>query len=90
MFAAHRFFLYIVAALHLAIAPEHRRVVFQFAALGAIFVAPSTIAEKFVVLLATPLERKIKSSARFRQRQRSVSGLGMIGLGAYGALADSK
>jgi threonine/homoserine/homoserine lactone efflux protein len=43
-----------------------------------------------VVLLAAPLERKLKHSAKFRRRQRLASGLGMIGLGAYVAFADSK
>jgi len=72
------------------IAPEHGRVLFQFAALGAISVTLNTLADIVVVLLAAPLERKLKSSARFRQGQRTVSGLGMIGLGAYVAFADSK
>ena len=72
------------------IAPEHGHVLLQFAALGGISVALNTVADLLVVLLAAPLERKLKSSARFRRGQRTVSGLGMIGLGAYVALADSK
>ena len=40
--------------------------------------------------MASPLERKLKNSVRFRRRQRTASGLGMITLGAYLALADSK
>jgi threonine/homoserine/homoserine lactone efflux protein len=43
-----------------------------------------------VVFMAAPLERKLKNSARFRRRQRVASGVGMIGLGAYVAFADSK
>jgi len=43
-----------------------------------------------VVLLAAPLEQKLQHNARFRSRQRVASGLGMIGLGAYVALADTK
>jgi threonine/homoserine/homoserine lactone efflux protein len=72
------------------IAPEHGHVLLQFAVLGGISVALNTVADLLVVMLAAPLERKLKSSARFRRGQRIVSGLGMIGLGAYVALADSK
>jgi threonine/homoserine/homoserine lactone efflux protein len=72
------------------IAPEHGHVLLQFAGLGAISVTLNTIADIVVVLLAAPLERKLKSSVRFRRGQRTVSGLGMIGLGAYVAFADSK
>ena len=72
------------------ISPGHGHVLIQFAALGAISVALNTAADMVVVVLAAPLERKLKSSARFRRGQRTASGLGMIGLGAYLALADSK
>ena len=37
----------------------------------------------------SPLERKLKNSVRFRRRQRTASGLGMIGLGAYLAFAET-
>ena len=40
--------------------------------------------------MASPLERKLKNSVRFRRFQRTASGLGMIGLGAYLALAEPK
>jgi threonine/homoserine/homoserine lactone efflux protein len=62
----------------------------QFVALGAISVTLNTTADLVVVLLAAPLEQKLKHNARFRSRQRVASGLGMIGLGAYVALADTK
>jgi threonine/homoserine/homoserine lactone efflux protein len=62
----------------------------QFIVLGATSVFLNTVADVVVVFLAAPLEGKLKSSARFRQRQRVASGLGMIGLGAYVALADTK
>jgi hypothetical protein len=48
------------------------------------------IADLVVVLMAAPLERRLKVSARFRRRQRLASAVGMIGLGAYGAFADAK
>ena len=72
------------------IAPERGHVFFQFLLLGAISVILNTTADLVVVLLAAPLERKLKNSARFRRNQRVASGLGMIGLGAYVALADSR
>lgn len=72
------------------IAPSAGRVFLQFMVLGAISVTLNTTADLLVVLLAAPLERKLKTSAKFRRRQRVASGLGMIGLGAYVALADTK
>src|SRR5712672_3251490 len=62
----------------------------QFIVLGAISVFLNTIADLVVVFMAAPLERKLKNSAKFRRRQRLASGLGMIGLGAYVAFADTK
>ena|SRR6267378_3212711 len=72
------------------IAAGRGHVFLQFIALGATSVLLNTIADLVVVFMAAPLERKLKSSVRFRRRQRVASGLGMIGLGAYVALADSK
>jgi threonine/homoserine/homoserine lactone efflux protein len=62
----------------------------QFVVLGTISVMLNTTADLLVVLAAAPLEQKLKHNARFRSRQRVASGLGMIGLGAYVALADAK
>lgn len=72
------------------IAPVAGHVFLQFIVLGTVSVALNTTADLLVVLLAAPLERKLKHSAVFRRRQRVASGLGMIGLGAYVALADTK
>jgi threonine/homoserine/homoserine lactone efflux protein len=72
------------------IVPQAGHVFFQFVVLGALSVILNTTADLLVVLLAAPLERRLKNSARFRRRQRVASGLGMIGLGAYVALADTK
>ena len=58
--------------------------------LGAISVILNTTADLLVVLPAAPLEQKLKDNPRFRRRQRVASGLGMIGLGVYVALADTK
>ena len=72
------------------IAPERGHIFVQFVVLGAISVILNTTADLIVVQLAVPLERKLKHSARFRRRQRIASGIGMIGLGAYVAFADTK
>jgi threonine/homoserine/homoserine lactone efflux protein len=72
------------------IAPERGHVFWQFVALGIISVTMNTAADLLVVHLAAPLERKLKESARFRRGQRVTSGVGMIGLGAYVAFADTK
>src|SRR5712664_3300110 len=72
------------------IAPERSHVFLQFVVLGALSVLLNAAADLLVVVLAAPLERKLKSSVRFRRGQRVASGLGMIGLGAYVALADTK
>ena len=72
------------------IAPERGHVFLQFVVLGALSVFLNTAADLLVVVLAAPLERKLKSSARLRRGQRTASGLGMITLGAYVALADTQ
>jgi threonine/homoserine/homoserine lactone efflux protein len=72
------------------IAPERGHVFLQFVLLGALSVVLNTAADLVVVALAAPLERKLKSSARFRRGQRVASGVGMITLGAYVAFADSR
>jgi threonine/homoserine/homoserine lactone efflux protein len=72
------------------IAPERGHVFLQFIVLGALSVTLNTAADLLVVALASPLERKLKESLRFRRGQRVASGLGMIGLGAYVAFADTR
>src|SRR6516225_1931200 len=70
--------------------PQRGHVFLQFAALGMISVSLNTAADLAVVSLSAPLERRLKSSARFRRGQRTASGLGMIGLGAYLAFSETK
>jgi threonine/homoserine/homoserine lactone efflux protein len=72
------------------ISPQLGHIFLQFLIFGAVSVALNTTADLVVVLLAGPLGCKLKSSPAFRRRQRIASGLGMIGLGAYVALADTK
>jgi threonine/homoserine/homoserine lactone efflux protein len=65
-------------------------VFFQFVLLGTISVVLNTSADLIVILLAGPLGQKIRSSAVFRRRQRTMTGAIMIGLGAYLATSESK
>jgi threonine/homoserine/homoserine lactone efflux protein len=62
----------------------------QFVVLGSLSVALNTAADIVVTLLAGPLGERIRGSARFRRRQRTLTGAVMIGLGTYLALAESK
>lgn len=72
------------------VAPAHGHIFLQFAVLGCVSVSLNTAADLLVVTMASPLERKLKNNARFRRRQRTACGLGMISLGAYLALSEGK
>lgn len=69
-------------------APGH--VFLQFVALGTLSVMLNTSADIVVTMLAGPLGQRIRESARFRRRQRTVTGAVMIGLGSYLVLGESK
>ena len=62
----------------------------QFVALGTISVVMNTTADLIVIALAGPLGERIRSSAIFRRRQRTLTGAIMIGLGTYLATSESK
>jgi threonine/homoserine/homoserine lactone efflux protein len=62
----------------------------QFVVLGTISVVMNTTADLIVIALAGPLGARIRSSATFRRRQRTVTGAIMIGLGTYLASSDSR
>ena len=61
----------------------------QFLVLGTISVCLNTTADLIVTLLAGPVGNRIRSSATFRRRQRTATGLIMIGLGTYLAASES-
>ena len=65
-------------------------VVIQFLVLGTISVALNTGADIVVAWFAGPIGSRLKQSARLRRRQRTASGLALIGLGVYVAAADSR
>jgi threonine/homoserine/homoserine lactone efflux protein len=62
----------------------------QFVLLGTLSVFLNTSADLIVIALAGPLGQRIRSSATFRRRQRTVTGAIMIGLGTYLATSDGK
>ena len=69
---------------------DHGSVFLQFVILGTISVALNTTADLIVIALAGPLGERIRSSAVFRRRQRTLTGAIMIGLGTYLATSESK
>ena len=70
---------------------DHRsgHVFWQFVILGTVSVMLNTSADLLVIMLAGPLGERIRSSVTFRRRQRTATGLIMIGLGTYLAASDS-
>lgn len=62
----------------------------QFVALGTISVVMNTTADLLVIAMAGRLGEKIRSSAKFRRRQRTVTGAIMIGLGTYLATSEGQ
>ena len=67
--------------------PSRGHLITQFLVLGAISVALNTVADLIVVVLAGAVAHKLKDNPTFTRRQRTVSGVGMIGLGAYVAVS---
>ena len=68
----------------------HGHVFLQFILLGTLSVTLNTSADIVVTLFAGPLGQRIRGSARFRRRQRALTGAVMIGLGTYLAFGESK
>lgn len=64
-------------------------VFWMFVALGSVSVTLNTSADLIVVMLAGPLGDWIRRSAKFRRRQRTATGVIMMGLGAYLAISES-
>jgi threonine/homoserine/homoserine lactone efflux protein len=61
----------------------------QFVALGAISVVMNTTADLIVIAMAGPLGERMRASATFRRRLRTVTGAIMMGLGTYLATSES-
>lgn len=65
-------------------------VFWQFLILGAISVSLNTTCDLIVTLLAAPIGARLRSSVTLRRRQGTATGLTLIGLGAYVAVADAR
>jgi threonine/homoserine/homoserine lactone efflux protein len=65
-------------------------VFWQFLLLGTISVALNTSCDLLVTFAAAPIGARLKSSAVLRRRQRTATGLTLIGLGAFVAVSDSR
>jgi threonine/homoserine/homoserine lactone efflux protein len=65
-------------------------VFWQFLLLGTISVALNTSCDLVVAFAAAPIGARLKSSAVLRRRQRTATGLTLIGLGAFVAVSDSR
>ena len=55
----------------------------RFLLLGTISVDLNTTVDLIVVMFAGILAQRLKNSRKFSRRQRTASGVGMIGLGIY-------
>ncbi len=60
----------------------------QFLLLGTVSVGLNTAADLIVTALAGPLGNLLRTSATFRRRQRTATGVIMIGLGTYLATSE--
>jgi threonine/homoserine/homoserine lactone efflux protein len=65
-------------------------VALQFLLLGSISVVLNTAVDLLVVVFAAAVAKRIRKSKSFNANQRAASGIGMIGLGVYVAIADSR
>ena len=63
--------------------PPRGHVALQFLVLGGISVGLNTAVDLVVVGLAAPIARRLASNPQLIERQRTASGVGMIGLGVY-------
>lgn len=82
------------ALFFLAFIPQfinpHGIVVLQFILLGSVSVLLNTSVDLIVVTLAGPIGTQLQQRRRLRQGQRWFSGLSLIALGAYVALAGER
>ncbi len=81
--------LFILAFLPQFINP-HGTVLWQFLLLGSITVLFNTLSDLVVAVLAGSIGRRLQDSLRFRRGQKVFSGLSLIALGIYAAVADNK
>ncbi|ASR35470.1 lysine transporter LysE [Prauserella marina] len=80
--------LYFMALLPHFVHPETAPAPLVFLVLGLIALAMALVADLAVALLAGTLGARLMASPRWRVRQRVASGLTMVGLGGFVAVAD--
>jgi threonine/homoserine/homoserine lactone efflux protein len=69
---------------------QHGSIFWQFLLLGTISVSLNTACDLLVTFLAAPIGGWLRTSSVFRRRQRTATGLVLIGLGAFVAVADNR
>jgi threonine/homoserine/homoserine lactone efflux protein len=69
------------------VVPARGHVPLQFLLLGGMCVGLNTAVDLVVVGLAASIARRIARNPRFIEKQRTASGVGMIGLGVYVAVS---
>lgn len=80
--------LFFLSFLPQFVSPAIGHVVLQLLLLGVVSVALNTTVDLMVVMLATPLGRRLATNVQFRRNQRVASGAAMIGLGAFAVLGE--
>jgi threonine/homoserine/homoserine lactone efflux protein len=81
--------LFFLAFIPQFVTRAHGGVFWQFVLLGVVSVSLNTLCDLLVVLLADPIGARLRASVTWRRRQRMVTGLTLIGLGSYLAVADT-
>ncbi len=82
--------LFFLAFIPQFVDPASGSTLLQFLVLGLITAMLNFLADTVVAMFAGPIGQHFKANHRFQQRQQTVSGCTMIGLGAYVALAEQK
>lgn len=82
--------LFFLAFIPQFVDPASGSTLLQFLVLGLITAVLNFLADTVVASFAGPIGQHFKTNHRFQQRQQTVSGCTMIGLGAYVALAEQK
>lgn len=80
--------LFFLAFIPQFIRVESGHVFSQFMVLGLITAVMNLLSDLAVALFAGSLGQRLQENTRFRRRQRTISGCGLIGLGAYVAVAE--
>jgi threonine/homoserine/homoserine lactone efflux protein len=80
--------LFFLSFLPQFVNPSLGHVVVQFLLLGIMSVMLNTTADLLVVLFAAAIGTRLRTNPHFQRNQRTASGIGMIGLGAFVAFGE--